>query len=114
MCYIHNIIYEYNIYMCTYIYVCVHTHTHTIYIYIVLNLSLSLYIYTYSVEATIIRVMKIRKSCLHHELEDEVVRVLRCRFPPSPILIKQRIDNLITREYIERHSDDSRRYSYLA
>eukprot|EP00919_Chromeraceae_sp_WS-2016_P004121 GHVR01009872.1.p1 GENE.GHVR01009872.1~~GHVR01009872.1.p1 ORF type:complete len:842 (+),score=182.87 GHVR01009872.1:51-2576(+) len=66
------------------------------------------------VEATIIRVMKIRKSCLHHELEDEVVRVLRCRFPPSPILIKQRIDNLITREYIERHSDDSRRYSYLA
>mmetsp|Transcript_41983 Transcript_41983/g.94338 ORF Transcript_41983/g.94338 Transcript_41983/m.94338 type:complete len:789 (+) Transcript_41983:1-2367(+) len=66
------------------------------------------------VEAVIVRVMKSRKSLEHNQLLMEVTRHLTARFQPSPTLIKQRIEKLIEREYLERSQHDRRVYNYLA
>lgn len=66
------------------------------------------------VEAVIVRVMKSRKTLDHNQLVMEVTRHLTSRFQPSPTLIKQRIEKLIEREYLERSQTDRRIYNYLA
>jgi cullin 3 len=66
------------------------------------------------VEAVIVRIMKSRKTLEHNQLVMEVTRHLTSRFQPSPTLIKQRIEKLIEREYLERHQNDRKVYNYLA
>lgn len=66
------------------------------------------------VEASIVRVMKSRKTLHHNDLIAEVTRQLSVRFVPSPPFIKQRIESLIEREYLERSSSDRRVYKYMA
>jgi len=66
------------------------------------------------VEAVIVRIMKSRKHLEHNQLVMEVTRHLTSRFQPSPTLIKQRIEKLIEREYLERSQQDRRIYNYLA
>jgi len=66
------------------------------------------------VEAVIVRIMKSRKTLEHNQLVMEVTRHLTSRFQPSPTLIKQRIEKLIEREYLERSQADRRVYNYLA
>jgi len=66
------------------------------------------------VEAVIVRIMKSRKTLEHNQLVMEVTRHLTSRFQPSPTLIKQRIEKLIEREYLERSQNDRRVYNYLA
>jgi len=66
------------------------------------------------VEAVIVRIMKSRKTLEHNQLVMEVTRHLTSRFQPSPTLIKQRIEKLIEREYLERSQQDRRVYNYLA
>lgn len=66
------------------------------------------------VEAVIVRIMKSRKMLEHNQLVMEVTRHLTSRFQPSPTLIKQRIEKLIEREYLERSQHDRRMYKYLA
>ncbi|CAK9101449.1 Cullin-3 (CUL-3) (Cullin-C) [Durusdinium trenchii] len=66
------------------------------------------------VEAVVVRVMKSRKTLEHNQLVMEVTRHLTARFQPSPTLIKQRIEKLIEREYLERSQADRRVYNYLA
>merc|ERR1719162_1782874 len=66
------------------------------------------------VEAVIVRVMKSRKTLEHNQLVMEVTRHLTSRFLPAPTLIKQRIEKLIEREYLERSQQDRRVYNYLA
>lgn len=66
------------------------------------------------VEAVIVRIMKSRKQLEHNQLVMEVTRHLTSRFQPSPTLIKQRIEKLIEREYLERSQNDRRVYNYLA
>eukprot|EP00931_Biecheleriopsis_adriatica_P030370 TRINITY_DN17902_c0_g1_i1.p1 TRINITY_DN17902_c0_g1~~TRINITY_DN17902_c0_g1_i1.p1 ORF type:complete len:787 (+),score=219.46 TRINITY_DN17902_c0_g1_i1:64-2424(+) len=66
------------------------------------------------VEAVIVRVMKSRKTLEHNQLVMEVTRHLTSRFKPEPTLIKQRIEKLIEREYLERSQSDRRVYNYLA
>eukprot|EP00435_Cladocopium_sp_Y103_P060308 s405_g22.t1 len=67
------------------------------------------------VEAVIVRVMKSRKTLErvrkgdgfeHNQLVMEVTRHLTSRFQPAPTLIKQRIEKLIEREYLERSNAD--------
>lgn len=58
--------------------------------------------------------MKTRKTLDHQSLMAEVTRQLSVRFHPSPQVVKQRIENLIEREYLERVPDDRRVYRYLA
>ncbi|KER25220.1 cullin family protein [Opisthorchis viverrini] len=68
----------------------------------------------YVIEATIVRVMKARKTLGHGQLVVEVIEQLKSRFVPTPVLIKQRIESLIEREFLARMEDDRRVYKYLA
>uniref|UniRef100_A0A183ATG7 Cullin_Nedd8 domain-containing protein n=1 Tax=Echinostoma caproni TaxID=27848 RepID=A0A183ATG7_9TREM len=68
----------------------------------------------YVIEATIVRVMKARKTLGHGQLVVEVIEQLKSRFVPTPVMIKQRIESLIEREFLARMEDDRRVYRYLA
>ncbi len=68
----------------------------------------------HAMEATIVRIMKSRKRLGHLELVTEVTSHLMQFFIPDNRAIKQRIEDLITREYLERDKDDSTVYHYLA
>ena len=66
------------------------------------------------IEASIVRIMKARKTMAHSDLVSEVMRQLRGRFTAQPAVIKKRIETLLEREYLARHVDDSRMYTYVA
>ncbi|PIC47882.1 hypothetical protein B9Z55_007064 [Caenorhabditis nigoni] len=66
------------------------------------------------VEAAIVRTMKTRKRLSHNNLVTEVTQQLRHRFMPSPTIIKERIETLIEREFLQRDEHDHRSYSYMA
>ena len=65
------------------------------------------------IEASIVRVMKTRKTLSHNDLIIEVIRQLQDRFNPSPAFIKKRIEALIERDYLERDSDNRQVYIYI-
>lgn len=58
--------------------------------------------------------MKARKALFHNELIAEVTRQLQIRFKPDPVLIKQRIESLIEREFLKRDDAETRKYHYVA
>ena len=53
----------------------------------------------YRIDASIVRIMKARRSLPHVQLVTEVVHQLEKRFRPDPSLIKTRIEALIQQEY---------------
>ncbi len=65
-------------------------------------------------DAAIVRIMKDRKSLLHGDLVNEVVRQLSARFQPKPAMIKLAIERMIDKEYLERDGADRKRLLYLA
>lgn len=50
----------------------------------------------------------------HAQLVAEVTGQLLSLFQPDPKVIKKRIEDLITREYLERAPDSNNTYNYLA
>ncbi|KAJ1971526.1 hypothetical protein H4R35_005211 [Dimargaris xerosporica] len=66
------------------------------------------------VEAATVRIMKSRRQLGHNELLAEVTRQLQPRFMANPMMIKQRIEVLIDRDFLERDPNDRRIYHYLA
>jgi len=66
------------------------------------------------IEAVVVRIMKSRKTLDHNQLVMETTRHLQSRFQPTPLMIKQRIEKLIEREYLERCQSDRKKYNYLA
>lgn len=66
-----------------------------------------------AIEAAIVRIMKMRKTLNHQQLVTEVLTQLAF-FKPNPKLVKQRIEHLIEREYLERDKDQASKYRYLA
>jgi len=63
-------------------------------------------------DATIVRLMKTRKTLKHVDLVAEVVKVLQKRFVPTPLDIKRRIASLIETEYMKRDEYDGQKYHY--
>ena len=57
-----------------------------------------------------------RKELGHSQLVSEVLQQLSGRFKPEVSLIKQRIEDLISREYLERPDDEDTPgiYRYVA
>lgn len=68
----------------------------------------------HAMEANIVRIMKARKTLTHMQLMTEVSQQLMTFFSPDPRAIKQRIEDLIQREYMKRDDDKSNVYHYLA
>lgn len=68
----------------------------------------------YAIEANIVRIMKARGSLTHQQLVAEVSKQLMSFFNPNPAQIKQRIEHLISREYMERDEEQRNLYHYLA
>eukprot|EP00931_Biecheleriopsis_adriatica_P086206 TRINITY_DN60919_c0_g1_i1.p1 TRINITY_DN60919_c0_g1~~TRINITY_DN60919_c0_g1_i1.p1 ORF type:complete len:756 (+),score=201.17 TRINITY_DN60919_c0_g1_i1:113-2380(+) len=66
-----------------------------------------------AIEAAIVRIMKMRKTLNHQQLVTEVLTQLNV-FKPNPKLVKQRIEHLIEREYLERDKNQASLYRYLA
>eukprot|EP00192_Tetraselmis_astigmatica_P006584 CAMPEP_0117662932 /NCGR_PEP_ID=MMETSP0804-20121206/8315_1 /TAXON_ID=1074897 /ORGANISM="Tetraselmis astigmatica, Strain CCMP880" /LENGTH=747 /DNA_ID=CAMNT_0005469861 /DNA_START=284 /DNA_END=2527 /DNA_ORIENTATION=+ len=68
----------------------------------------------YAIDAAIVRTMKSRKQLQHQQLILEVVQQLTRMFKPDFKMIKKRIEDLIAREYLERDSENSNLFRYLA
>jgi len=68
----------------------------------------------HAIEAAIVRVMKSKKELEHQQLIAEVSAQLTTIFQPEPRQIKNRVEDLITREYLERDPDKPSMYRYLA
>jgi cullin 3 len=65
----------------------------------------------------LIRASRQRKQLSHTQLIGEVIQQLASRFSPVVPFIKQRIENLIEREYLDRADDANSSmptYVYLA
>jgi hypothetical protein len=68
-----------------------------------------------TIQATLVRVMKARKTLGLAELSAEVMAQLGGRsFRPDPKAIKRGVEALLAGEYIERDADDPSVYRYLA
>ncbi|KAF7804825.1 cullin-1 [Senna tora] len=68
----------------------------------------------YAIDAAIVRIMKSRKVLGHQQLVLECVEQLGRMFKPDIKAIKKRIEDLITRDYLERDKDNSNTFKYLA
>lgn len=66
-----------------------------------------------AIEAVIVRIMKKRKTLAQSTLTSEVLSELN-HFQPDPKIIKQRIENLFEREFLQRDGNDSNTVHYLA
>ncbi|XP_071698690.1 cullin-1-like [Rutidosis leptorrhynchoides] len=68
----------------------------------------------YAIDASIVRIMKSRKVLGHQQLVTECVEQLSRMFKPDFKAIKKRIEDLITREYLERDKENPNLFRYLA
>ncbi|KAG5567694.1 hypothetical protein RHGRI_003033 [Rhododendron griersonianum] len=68
----------------------------------------------YAIDASIVRIMKSRKVLGHQQLVMECVEQLSRMFKPDFKAIKKRIEDLITRDYLERDKDNPNLFRYLA
>lgn len=68
---------------------------------------------SFAIEATIVKLLKARKIINHNELVNEVLSML-ATFKPSTRAIKERLENLINKEFVERDPDDANLYRYVA
>lgn len=57
--------------------------------------------------------MKDRKLLGHTELVNEVIKQLATRFHPKPSAIKQAIERMIEKEYLERDEHDRKQLKYM-
>ncbi|XP_022758046.1 cullin-1-like isoform X1 [Durio zibethinus] len=68
----------------------------------------------YAIDAAIVRIMKSRKVLGHQQLVSECVEQLSRMFKPDIKAIKKRMEDLITRDYLERDKENPNMFKYLA
>ena len=68
----------------------------------------------HQMEATIVRIMKQKETVKHDALVAETITMLKPLFQAKAELIKPRIEDLISRDYLERSDDDPTLYEYVA
>ena len=68
----------------------------------------------YAIDAAIVRTMKSRKVLPHQQLVLEVVQQLTKMFKPDFKIIKKRIEDLISRDYLERDKENPNVFKYVA
>ncbi|GER55913.1 cullin 1 [Striga asiatica] len=68
----------------------------------------------YAIDASIVRIMKSRKVLGYQQLVAECMEQLGRMFKPDVKAIKKRIEDLITRDYLERDKDNPNLFKYLA
>ncbi|CAH2039071.1 unnamed protein product [Thlaspi arvense] len=68
----------------------------------------------YAIDAALVRIMKSRKVLPHQQLVSECVELLSKMFKPDIKMIKKRIEDLITRDYLMRDSDNPNTFKYIA
>lgn len=68
---------------------------------------------THAIDAAIVKIMKSRKKMTYMHLLNEVMVILQM-FKPTSSVIKNRIESLIDRDFLERDSEDSQVFRYLA
>ncbi|KAJ7600988.1 Cullin [Mycena floridula] len=68
----------------------------------------------YLIQATIVRIMKARKTMKNQALVQEVISQISQRFAPKIPDIKKAIETLLEKEYIERVGDTKETFSYVA
>lgn len=65
------------------------------------------------IQATIVRIMKSRKTMKHGALVNEVVSISSQRFTPNISMIKKQIETLVEKEYLERQEGQRDTYNYV-
>jgi cullin 3 len=67
----------------------------------------------YILQATMLKILKSKKTLEHSALTASLEATLRNKFAPTSREIKSALDTLITKEYIERDKNESRLYNYI-
>lgn len=65
-------------------------------------------------QATIVRIMKARRSLKHNQLVQEVLNESKSQFTANVSLIKKCIESLIDKQYIQRVPNSNDQYSYIS
>ncbi|PHT44468.1 Cullin-2 [Capsicum baccatum] len=68
----------------------------------------------YAIDACLVRIMKAKKVLTQQQLILECVEQLSKMFKPDVKAIKKRIEDLITRDYLERDLENTNTYKYIA
>ncbi|CAH8388345.1 unnamed protein product [Eruca vesicaria subsp. sativa] len=68
----------------------------------------------YAIDASIVRIMKSRNVLAHQQLVSQCVEQLSRMFKPDIKMIKKRIEDLISRDYLERDKENPNIFKYLA
>ncbi|WZZ84119.1 hypothetical protein YC2023_104691 [Brassica napus] len=68
----------------------------------------------YAIDASLVRIMKSRKVLPHQQLVSECVEQLSRMFKPDIKMIKKRIEDLISRDYLERDTENPSTFKYVA